>query len=219
MTYRIARNGQVFGPYTLEQVQQYMVSGNIVAGDLALAEGSAEWLPVSQLFPLASMAEAPAYAGGLPALYPDPPDLPWWVALLIDIFTGGLFFTVWNIYTSAWLRRIDSASTALYFRVAEAALAIIALPGTYHDVAHWVWGAPVVVAHHGASLGILTWVVRLVARFVFRSELLRHFNTAEPIGLRLSGFLTFLFGGLYFQYKFNEINRVKRMFHTSVPTM
>ena len=59
MTYNTARNGQVFGPYTHEQVQQYMSSGNIVASDLVQAEGSTEWLPVAQVFPLASVGEAP----------------------------------------------------------------------------------------------------------------------------------------------------------------
>ncbi len=218
MTYRIARNGEVFGPYNLEHVQQYMGSGNIVANDLAQAEGSAEWLPVAQLFPLSSVAEPPSYAGGLSTLFADPPNLPWWAALLLEVFTGFLFFTGWNIYTSLWLRRIDRTSTAFYLYVAEAVLSVIALPGTYHGVAHWIWGAPIVVVHHGIMLGVLTWTVRLIARFVFRSELLQHFNGREPIGLRLSGFLTFLFGGLYFQYKFNEINRIKRMLGVSVPT-
>ena len=135
------------------------------------------------------------------------------------MLSGFLFFTGWNVYTSAWLRRIDSTSTALYFYIAEAVLTLIDLPNSYHGVAHWVWGAPVVVVHHGVSLGVLTWVVRLIARFLFRSELLRHYNGPEPVGLQLSGFLTFLFGGLYFQYKFNEINRLKRMLHVSVPAM
>ena len=214
----------MFGPYTLQEVQQYMGSGNIVATDLVQPEGSTEWLPASQVFPLASVAEPPSYPnqppsqlGGLPALYPDPPDLPWWLALIADVLSGGLFFTGWNIYTSAWLRRIDAASIALYFYIAEAVLALINLPSTYHGVAHWIWGAPVVYVPHAVSLGLLTWTVRLIARFVFRTELLRHFNGPEPIGLQLNGFLTFLFGGLYFQFKFNEINRIKRMLQVSVP--
>lgn len=36
-----------------------------------------------------------------------------------------------------------------------------------------------------------------------------HYNNAEPIGLALSGVMTFFFGGIYFQYHFNEINRRK----------
>ncbi len=218
MTYRIARNGEVFGPYTLEQVQQYMASGNIVTNDLVQAEGAAEWLPISQLFPLASVAEPPV-SSAVPSLYPDPPDLPWWAALLADVLSGGLFFTGWNIYTSAWLKKIDSASTALYFYIAEGVLALITLSSTYHSVAHWIWGAPVVYVPHSISVGLLTWTIRLIARFVFRTELLRHFNGPEPIGLRLDGFLTFFFGGLYFQYKFNEINRLKRMLQVSVPAV
>ena len=44
-----------------------------------------------------------------------------------------------------------------------------------------------------------------------RSELEEHFNTVEPVGLSLSGVMTFFFGGLYFQYHINDINRRKLM--------
>ncbi len=38
-----------------------------------------------------------------------------------------------------------------------------------------------------------------------------HFNGPEPIGLSLSGVMTFFFGSLYFQYHFTRINEMKRM--------
>jgi hypothetical protein len=33
----------------------------------------------------------------------------------------------------------------------------------------------------------------------------------EPVGLSLSGVMTFFFGGLYFQYHLNRINEMKRL--------
>ena len=81
-----------------------------------------------------------------------------------------------------------------------------------------MFDGPQVTAHHGELFGLAGLVLFIASRFIFRGELLRHFNGPEPVGLQLSGFLTFLFGGLYFQYKFNEINRIKRMLNVSVPT-
>ena len=58
-------------------------------------------------------------------------------------------------------------------------------------------------------IAIATWVVRLIARFSLRDTLEEHYNTVEPLGLRLSAVMTFFFGGIYFQYKLNRINEVK----------
>ena len=49
----------------------------------------------------------------------------------------------------------------------------------------------------------------LIGRFNLRSSLEQHYNSAEPMGLALSGVMTFFFGDIYFQYHFNEIIRRK----------
>ncbi len=108
------------------------------------------------------------------------------------------------------MRRVDVRSIALWFYVAAAVLFLINAPASYHSVSHFVFGTPIIVHTHNDWLGGSRWILWLIARFVMRSELLRHFNGPEPIGLRLSGFLTFFFGGLYFQYQFNRINEIKR---------
>ena len=255
MTYRIARNGQMYGPYTLAEVERYLASGNILLSDLAQAEGAAEWLPVSQLFPTAPFGAAaagsayvpraygalpnadpvygaagyatpgytaPAYAVPLnfnPSLYPDPPDLPWWLALILGIVTGGLFFVAWDIFQASWMRKIQPRSVAVYLYAIAGVLFLINLPSSWHSVGYWIFNTPFTPAHHSGTLSLLRWGIWLAARFVFRSELLQHFNTEEPLGLRLSGFLTFLLGGLYFQFHFNQINAIKRSLRTSVPAV
>ncbi|MGH9597603.1 MAG: DUF4339 domain-containing protein, partial [Edaphobacter sp.] len=62
----------------------------------------------------------------------------------------------------------------------------------------------------GSLVSLACWVVRLIARFTLRDTLEQHFNGPEPLGLRLSAVMTFFFGGIYFQYKLNEINQIKQ---------
>src|ERR1700753_3656994 len=109
MTYRIARGAEVFGPYAAEEVYRLLAAGNIVPTDLAQGERVQEWRPVGELFP------APLIGAAL--LFPDPPDLPWWLALLLGIVTGGLFFVIWDIVEAAWVGRGYAKSGALWLCV------------------------------------------------------------------------------------------------------
>jgi GYF domain 2 len=210
MTYKIARGAQVFGPYAADEVYRLLAAGNIVPTDLAQGEGMQDWRPVGELFP------APLI--GTIMLYPDPPNLPWWVALLLGIVTGGLFFVVWDIVEAAWMRRVWERSAALGLYVVVAILYVLRLPEAWHIVAYNAFNGPLVVATPlGKSVGLAGLALASAARFVFRNELLRHFNGPEPLGLRLNAFWTLLFGGLYFQFHFNRINDQKRMLRMSIP--
>lgn len=216
MTYRISRNGQMFGPYTTAEVQRYLATGEVLPSDLAQAEGMAEWLPVGELFPA-----APRVAGVAPSgvvLFHDPPDLRWWVAMLLDIVTGGFFFVVWDIVEAAWLHRVARKSGALTLYGIVALIYVLRLPQEVHSIAYNAFnGPPVVNTLFGDFVGLGGLVLAIVARFVFRHELLEHFNGPEPLGLRLNAFWTLLFGGLYFQFHFNRINEQKRRMRISVP--
>jgi hypothetical protein len=84
MQYQISRNGQTFGPYTLEDLRRYVASGNIVLTDMAKSEEMMEWVPVSQLLAPAAPADetvppaAPAFSTpsyGDPA-YTNPGSAP-----------------------------------------------------------------------------------------------------------------------------------------------
>jgi hypothetical protein len=44
-----------------------------------------------------------------------------------------------------------------------------------------------------------------------RRSMEEHYNGPEPIGLSLSGVMTFFFGVYYFQYHFTRINEMKRL--------
>jgi len=219
MTYRIARNGSIFGPYSLMEVQRYLASGQIVATDLAQDDMMQEWLPVEVVFPTSPALAARPYPGGLPRLFPDPPNLPWWVALLLGIVTLGAFFQVWDIIEAVWMRRVDKSSIALFLYLAEAVIYLGKLPMTIQNVAYNIGFGPPAASEQSLWLTLIGLILFLASRFTLRRELLRHFNGPEPIGLRLSSFMTLLFGGLYFQFHFNRINALKHTLRTSVPNI
>jgi GYF domain 2 len=225
MLYHVSRNGQNYGPYTLEDLHKYVASGNITPADLAKSDDMAEWVPVSQILGMPSaVPPAPAFPNPLapasPAsnlvAYPDAPNLSWGIVLLLEIFTCSLFRWVWNLVLAAWLKRVLPNSKAILFYAVATVLAcfeivlsshsrVVLQPGVHWWVTYYT-GHPL-----RNILSLTGWIVRLIARFTMRSELEQHFNTAEPVGLRLSGVMTFFFGGLYFQYHLNRINELKRM--------
>ena len=250
MLYQISRNGQMYGPYTLEDLRRYLASGNVLPTDLAKSETMSEWLPVAQIlanpgrveasipapaatgqqaatpatdwtpaaanpgpFAGAPAQPAPAYATTLTdGTYPEPPNLHWALVLLFSLLTCSLFMFVWNLIIASWLKRVQPNATSLFYYIGAAALVIVqVVVGVPYGMHHAV--SPGMHLHTGNSisslLGIAAWVVRLIARFSQRASLEEHFNGPEPIGLRLSGIMTFFFGGLYFQYHLNRISQMK----------
>jgi hypothetical protein len=220
MHYQVSRSGQMYGPYTLEDLQRYVASGHVLLSDLARSEEMPDWLPVAQILGVAGTAGnagapvqgyvAPAaYPPGTGVAYPDPPNLHWGLELLLGFFTCGLFVVVWNLILATWSHRLQPASKALMYYIIATVLIVLNFGGSY--------GVFIAVAHHqqphqhilGSLIGLAAWVVRLIARFTLRDTLEQHFNGPEPIGLRLSAVMTFFFGGIYFQYKLNEINDIK----------
>jgi hypothetical protein len=215
MTYQVSRNGQMYGPYTLEDLQRYVASGNVLPTDLAKSEDMPDWLPVAQILgttaaPAATIPVTPAAYPQQPGVaYPDPPNLNWGLELLLGFLTCGIFVIVWNLIIASWANRVQPASKALMYYIIATVLIVLHLGGS--------WGIFIAVAHHheyhrsvlGSLLWLASWVVRLIARFTLRDTLEQHFNGPEPLGLRLSAVMTFFFGGIYFQYKLNEINEQK----------
>ncbi|WP_263382403.1 DUF4339 domain-containing protein [Granulicella arctica] len=218
MRYHVSRNGQMYGPYTLEDLQHYVRSGNVLLTDLAKNEAMLEWIPVEQILGSVGTgnysAVPPIYSPNTapPAtkqLYPDPPNLSWVLVLLFSILTCGLFMVIWDIVIAAWIKRVQPNSQGLLYYIAGAVLLFInsgasfGLFYAFHH--HHSYG------HHpfAGVLGVAAWIIRIVALFMMKASLEEHFNGPDPIGLRLSGVMTFLFGGLYLQYHLSRINEVK----------
>jgi hypothetical protein len=212
MPYTVSRNGQTYGPYTLEDLQRYVASGNVLLTDMAKSDEMPNWLPVSQI--LGTQTPTPPVVPAFPqptgAIYPDPPNLNWGIALLLGFFTCGFFIVAWNFVLATWAKRVQPASKALMYYVIATVLIFINFGGSY--------GIVIALGHHhhphqsvfGSLIGIASWVMRLIARFTLRDDIEGHFNGPEPLGIRLSGVMTFFFGGIYFQYKLNQINDMKQ---------
>jgi hypothetical protein len=69
MLYHVKRNDQNYGPYTLEDLQKYLASGNVLPTDLAKSDEMADWQSVAQVLNIAS-AVPPAYQHPLAPAYP-----------------------------------------------------------------------------------------------------------------------------------------------------
>src|ERR1700734_167031 len=145
MTYQVLRNGQTYGPYTLEDLQRYVASGNVLSTDMAKSEEMPEWLPVSQILGSAVAAApvyaaAPAYPQQPASAYPDPSNLHWALELLLGFVTCYVFVVVWNLVIASWANRVQPASKALMFYIIATVLILINAGSS--------WGVVVAISHH-----------------------------------------------------------------------
>ena len=58
----IHRDGQQFGPYSVEEAKNYVASGSLLADDLAWHEGAADWAPLAQVVGVVSADPSPPAA-------------------------------------------------------------------------------------------------------------------------------------------------------------
>jgi GYF domain 2 len=207
MNYFISRDGQQYGPYTLADLQRYVSSGDVLLTDMALSEGMSEPLPVSQIIGTISVPQAPVSRGpvSLAPEYPDPPNLHWALVLLFGVISCGLFISVWDLVQAAWMNKVTPQSKAIYYYAIAMGLLmtlftlsfLAGLNHTHNPLASLVQLANLVMI--------------LIGRYSLKSSLEEHYNSAEPMGLLLSGVMTFFFGCIYFQYHLNDIVRRKNL--------
>jgi hypothetical protein len=217
MLYHVSRNGENFGPYTLEDLQRYLASGNVLPTDLAKGEDMAEWVPVSQILGVATTATPTAYPhSAVPAypasvvVYPDPPNLHWALVLLISTFTCGIFSFVWMLVQAVWMRKVNPNSKVLFYYIATIVIYVISIFAQVEKFLALRNGTSTAVFGGLYIVCVLVYIVIfMTAIFTMRAELEEHFNGPEPIGLSLSGVMTFFFNVLYFQYHLSRINQLK----------
>ena len=270
MHFQVSRNGQTYGPYTLEDLRRYVASGNVLPTDLAKSEDMPDWLPVSQILgqpvgqtpgqlenqPLGSPAAFPAGTGvfssepgqaplqtaypptGYPPQYaaptagalaasrfPDPPNLHWGLVIVLSLVTNNLFLIIWEFVQAAWLKKVQPDATAMKKYITAYALLIgglivLMISGGVFAATSQAGNTPVagiLIALLGVAACFGGVVMAIVARFSFRASMEEHFNGPEPIGLRLSGAMTFFFGAFYFQYHLNRINELKQAARMGAP--
>jgi hypothetical protein len=188
--YHVSRDGKVLGVYPEERTRQYFSEGRIGPNDMVWREGMAQWLPAPQVL-------------GVPEDVPLPPKLHWALVLLFGVLTLGIFMLVWMFIQSKWVRKIDRTSRATNYFIAYL-LAYFAgeiMSSTEPSNVAWkVLGGIAVIA---------SFVCFYVGAYSMRRSMLDYYNKVEPIGLRMSGAMTFFFSELYLQYHLTRIARWK----------
>lgn len=220
MEYQVSRDDTMFGPYTEAELREYSITGNIVGTDLVRRAGTEKWTPLKKVLKKLDEQQKQREARerkskalrmeGLRADVPAPPDMPWWLAAILDVATGLTFFVAWDIVEGVWMYRVQRESKALWYYLVAGAMFAVNAPAIYSTVMHDVFGTAAITSSSAGWLSALSFIIRIFARLSMRKSLLQHYNETEPIGLKLSKFWTLLFGGLYFQYHFNRINEGKR---------
>lgn len=247
MKYLIHRGGQQYGPYSVEELRQFVASGNILSSDMAWAQGMPAWVSVSQILggaPAGAAAPAPApapapsyqapgpafaqpptaapasyapasYASPVPSGGPMPPSMHWALVLVISIFCG-VFGLVWMFVQASFVKKLDPNNKSIMMFIVSF---LVGIGGMI--VMMVVGGAAVAMGARGQAalpfmfllypiVCLLPAVFGILGVFGMRRSLLYHYNTVEPIGLRLSGVMTFFFAIFYFQYHFMRIANWKQ---------
>jgi len=215
-TYLLARNGQQQGEYSLNDLQRMVSEGSAMVTDLVWKEGMASWVPLLNVLPSPSMPPGSLPPPPLPAQvaygYPPPaaagtaylmpPSMPWGLVLLCTILTLGIFYWVWIFRQSNFIRKLDPTDSSRL-------LLIIGLAGS---IASNVGAVVAEGSQQGLSslLQLAGTVSLIVAVFKMRTSMESYYNSVEPIGLKLSGVMTFFFSVLYFQHHFSRISRWKQ---------
>lgn len=129
----------------------------------------------------------------------------WLVLLIFTWVTGGLAGLVWTFRQASFVKKLDPSSKAVML-LAITTLGMVAQVVMYISAMRSLSSSSIATASMVILLlNVVIIVCGLMAVFGMRSSIVRYYNTTEPIGLKLSGVMTFFFSILYFQYHFSRI--------------
>lgn len=134
----------------------------------------------------------------------------WALVLVLGSVTFGIFYIVWVIKQINFIKRIDPPNPAAKLIMLGVIMCVVYGVLVGAAIALQSSTVMVILGSVGFLIEIGASVCILVAYFKMRASLLNYYNTVEPIGLRLSGAMTFFFNILYFQYHFHRIAVWKR---------
>jgi hypothetical protein len=151
---------------------------------------------------------------------PMPPSLHWVLVWLLGGITFGLFTLIWIFKQAGFVKKINPSSKAvLLLTLAVVGQFVLLLGAVGVIVVSASSGSFYAAGSYGGVAGIMGIVMLLslviavmwlVAIFGMRSSLVRYYNSVEPMGLKLSGVMTFFFNILYFQYHLTRIANWKK---------
>jgi hypothetical protein len=139
--------------------------------------------------------------------------LVWWVLIALigwlapqsyQNLLNSLVADAWVFYFCLWIRALDPESQSPFWcdvyvvvELACAATTIQQSPSARHM---WITGI----------LGLASSVLGIATIYLIRSDLKKHYNEREPIGLQLNPWMTFFFSFLYFQSQLYGIAQFKK---------
>jgi len=140
-----------------------------------------------------------------------PPDFHWALVLLVNFFCN-IFQIVWLFIEAGFVKKIDSESKGIAFLAGSLVTEIVAVVVLFTSIGMSPnrEDPPASVFVPFILIALAGVVLHLIGIFQMRSSLENHYNTVEPINLRLSGVMTFFFAVYYFQYHFSRIANWKR---------
>jgi hypothetical protein len=212
--YWLARNSQKYGPYSVDVLQRMMTEGRAAGSDLAWKEGMTAWEPLSRVLPRnASVPDppySPSFAQGDVPRDMVPPSLHWLLVLILSAFTLGVFSWIWSLREAGFVKRIDRGSSVMILMV----FAVIGQIATqfFYVLAMATNNSDERLAFLAIEMVfyVVSAIFFLIAAFQMRRSLLHYYNLVEPIGLRLSGGMTFFFSIFYLQHHFSRIAKWKQ---------
>jgi hypothetical protein len=155
-------------------------------------------------------------------VYPPPPGVHWaallaaqiGLAILTVIFfpkpwwnlISNMAVDAWAIYLCLWLRKLNPASMSLFWCIAYIA------PQLAFTVPTGPQPSTFGITLFAAALALLAALIWIVTIYVIRADLHYHYNLREPVGLYLSGIMTFFFSFLYFQYHLRKIAQLRERY-------
>ncbi len=136
MLYHVSRNGETFGPYTLEDLQRYLATGNVLPTDLARSDDTAEWIPVSQIVGAPRGPTSPPLRP-TPHLSPAIPTRPTCTGCscspyLLDLRT---FFFICEFVQAIWVTKIVPGARVVYYLIAMIVLWVLMMGAFFSQFA------------------------------------------------------------------------------------
>jgi hypothetical protein len=180
--------------------------GNVVEPDTKFCGNCGTGATASPQAPVTSIAvPQPSSAstthpdGHSSMVLPAPPSLHWGVLLALTLVTFGEFPVIWGVVLAIWLKRLTGTWKPLIWfsivGVLDAAWVVMAIRN------------PKLLDISSSGSGAF---LTAFAVFSLRRHVVKHYNTIEPINLKISGWKTFFGSIFYLQYRLTKIARLKR---------
>jgi len=159
--------------------------------------------------------------GGGGGVGPMPPDMQWYIVLLIGMVTCGLFTLYWLFKEVTFVQQIDPNSGAKKKFINAILLYVVGIVVSFSMGMIGAMMESSIIASLSMLGSLLTLggaVFLILGMFEMRTSIHNYYTTVEPMGINLmdtaGAVLTFFFGVYFFQYHFANIAmRKKAMGH------